>query len=66
MEFIRNKIGRTAYSSDGSIYNIPPAAIASVATEADIDEAFAYARSHNLSITPRGGGTGLAGGALIR
>ncbi|MEW5923635.1 MAG: FAD-binding and (Fe-S)-binding domain-containing protein [Candidatus Zixiibacteriota bacterium] len=64
MEFIRNRISRTAYSSDGSIYSLTPSAIAAIRTEEDIREAFAYAREHSLSITPRGGGTGLAGGAL--
>ncbi|PKK84937.1 MAG: hypothetical protein CVT49_01930 [candidate division Zixibacteria bacterium HGW-Zixibacteria-1] len=64
MEFIKSNIGRTAYASDGSIYELRPAAIVSIKSEDDIREAIAYARHNNLSVTPRGGGTGLAGGAL--
>ncbi len=58
------KTGLTAYSSDGSIYQIDPKMVWQVENSKDIKEAIDYARSKGLSITPRGGGTGLTGGAL--
>lgn len=53
-----------AYSSDASIYAIEPKEVISVEREKDIPRAISKAVAEGLSITPRGGGTGLAGGAL--
>ena len=66
MKYLDRKTTRTAYSSDGSIYALEPESILQIKNEADIIEAISDARSKNISITPRGGGTGLAGGAVGR
>jgi len=64
MDLYKNNISRTAYASDGSIYELRPAAIVQVKSVSDIQNAIEYAIRNKLSLTPRGGGTGLAGGAL--
>jgi FAD/FMN-containing dehydrogenase/Fe-S oxidoreductase len=64
MGYLTKKTTLTAYSSDGSIYAIAPEAIRQVFTVDDIREAIGFARQKHLSVTPRGGGTGLVGGAL--
>ena len=53
-----------AYSSDASIYAIEPEEVIQPVREADISRAIKKAVEGKISITPRGGGTGLAGGAL--
>jgi len=64
MDYLTNKATLTAYASDGSIYADKPSAVRQVLAINDIVETIKYARDKNLSITPRGGGTGLVGGAL--
>ncbi len=64
MAYLTNKATLTAYASDGSIYADQPFAVRQVLTPNDVIEAIKYARENHLSITPRGGGTGLAGGAI--
>ncbi len=54
----------TAYASDASIYGIKPHQIQQVESVEEIIAAVAEARRKGLSITARGGGTGLAGGAV--
>lgn len=55
-----------AYASDGSIYSILPNAVVIARDEAEAISSFKSAIKSGLPITPRGGGTGLAGGALGR
>jgi FAD/FMN-containing dehydrogenase/Fe-S oxidoreductase len=62
--YLTNKATLTAYASDGSIYADQPFAIRQVLTPHDVIESIKYARENHLSLTPRGGGTGLAGGAV--
>jgi FAD/FMN-containing dehydrogenase/Fe-S oxidoreductase len=57
-------IAREAYASDASIYRIHPLRIICPTTEEQAVVEVASALSDGVSITPRGGGTGLAGGAL--
>jgi len=64
MEIRKNKTALTAYASDGSIYEIAPTGIVTINNSSDIEAAVKEASKSNLSVTPRGGGTGLAGGAL--
>ncbi len=64
MKSLNEKATLTAYSSDASIYGIEPKAVIKITNSRDIIQAVEYARANRLSITPRGGGTGLAGGAL--
>jgi len=53
-----------AYASDASIYAIEPEEVIQPVNEKEIATAIEKAIGRGLSITPRGGGTGLAGGAL--
>ncbi len=53
-----------AYASDASIYAIEPEEVIQIEREADISNAINRAKMRGISLTPRGGGTGLAGGAL--
>jgi FAD/FMN-containing dehydrogenase/NAD-dependent dihydropyrimidine dehydrogenase PreA subunit len=55
---------RTAYASDASIYAIRPFEIRQILTASDVATAVRDALKMNLPIIPRGGGTGLAGGAI--
>ncbi|RKX26781.1 MAG: hypothetical protein DRP46_10520, partial [Candidatus Zixiibacteriota bacterium] len=64
MHIYKNKITCTAYSSDGSIYEVTPESVIQVESAEDIRKAVRYALKQGKSITPRGGGTGLTGGAL--
>ncbi|UCD94898.1 MAG: FAD-binding protein [Candidatus Zixiibacteriota bacterium] len=64
LDFSTNRATLSAYASDGSIYQVQPHAVGQVFQERDIQEAVNTAVRQKLSITPRGAGTGLAGGAL--
>ncbi|MBN2226498.1 MAG: FAD-binding protein [candidate division Zixibacteria bacterium] len=64
MHISRDRATLTAYASDGSIYAVAPQAVVHIRTVDDIHDALNEARRNNLTVTPRGGGTGLAGGAL--
>ncbi len=54
----------TAYASDASIYAIQPTSIISPCKISDIKDTIRSAIKTNGSITARGGGTGLSGGAI--
>jgi len=57
---------REAYASDGSLYRIKPAAVFCPESENETIGIIRRALKEEQAITPRGGGTGLAGGALGR
>lgn len=52
------------YSVDSSFYKVKPKLVVVPKTISDIVKAMQFARTNRLSITPRGGGTGLVGSAL--
>lgn len=52
------------YSVDSSFYRLKPAAVVVPKTIQDIIKTVRYARKHRISVTVRGGGTGLVGSAL--
>src|SRR5919202_2195009 len=54
---------RALWSTDASIYQRRPVAVAIVRSEEDVRRALAAARDLGLSVTPRGTGTSLAGQA---
>src|SRR5919202_2423083 len=54
---------RALWSTDASIYQRRPVAVAIVRSEEDVRRALAAARNLGLSVTPRGTGTSLAGQA---
>jgi FAD/FMN-containing dehydrogenase len=52
------------YSVDSSLYQIKPKLVVIPKTISDIISVMNFAKKNNLSVTPRGGGTGLVGSAL--
>ncbi len=64
MIYLSSKTTLTAYSSDASIYAQIPMLVIQVRTESEAIEAVLDAKNRLSSVTPRGGGTGLAGGAV--
>ncbi|MFF5264345.1 FAD-binding and (Fe-S)-binding domain-containing protein [Actinomadura viridis] len=55
---------RTAYSSDASIYRRVPVAVAEVRSADDLARVLALAAEEGLPVTPRGGGTSIAGNSV--
>jgi FAD/FMN-containing dehydrogenase len=52
------------YSVDSSFYQIKPKLVVAPKTVADIISVLQFAKKNNITVTPRGGGTGLVGSAL--
>ncbi|MEZ6122740.1 MAG: anaerobic glycerol-3-phosphate dehydrogenase subunit C [Planctomycetaceae bacterium] len=52
------------YSTDASLYEIRPLAVAFPRSAADVSVLAAYASRHQIPLIPRGSGTGLVGGCL--
>jgi len=59
-----DRLARTLYSTDASIYEIIPVGIVLPKNAADVVTVVNECRKAGVSIIPRGGGTGLTGGAL--
>jgi len=57
-------VARQTYSTDASLYQMLPLGVACPRHEQDVVTIARYAREHYLPLIPRGGGTGLAGGAI--
>ncbi len=55
---------RQAYATDASLYQIEPAAVAFPRSAEQARDVILAAADANISVSPRGAGTGLAGGAL--
>ncbi len=55
---------RILYATDASVYRELPRAVAFPRTEEDVVACVNFARTHRLAITPRAGGTSLAGQAV--
>lgn len=64
MPKLSQKATLAAYSSDASIYSLTPREVISVRSPNDISEALRRAEKCGSSVTARGGGTGLSGGAV--
>ena len=65
-EVFTDEIYTHLYSTDASLYQIEPAAIVCPTSTQDVANCVRYAVENQLSITPRGAGTGLAGESLNR
>lgn len=52
------------YSTDASLFEIRPFAVAVPRNEEELQELVKYAHEHQLPLTPRGAGTGMAGESL--
>jgi FAD/FMN-containing dehydrogenase/Fe-S oxidoreductase len=57
-------LSRTLYATDASFYEMLPRAVVLPRSLEDVVHVVRVARKHGLSITARGAGTGLTGGAL--
>jgi FAD/FMN-containing dehydrogenase/Fe-S oxidoreductase len=57
-------LSRTLYATDASIYRVEPAAVALPRSTSEAAAVVRAAAATGLTITPRGAGTGLAGGAV--
>src|SRR5215207_9907212 len=59
-----DNLTRQHYATDASHYQIEPQAVAFPRSAREASSAILFAAENNISITPRGAGTGLVGGAL--
>jgi FAD/FMN-containing dehydrogenase/Fe-S oxidoreductase len=59
-----DRLTRVLYAVDASIYRVEPAAVAFPRSEVESARLLLAAAENGVEITPRGAGTGLAGGAL--
>lgn len=64
MEPQTDRLIRTIYSTDASILELLPKAVLTPRSIDEMAEGLLWASQRGLSLTPRGAGTGLAGGAL--
>ncbi|MFS3129826.1 FAD-binding and (Fe-S)-binding domain-containing protein [Nocardioides sp. Bht2] len=55
---------RAAYTSDASLYRVPPRLIAFPRNAEQVAAAIEVAREHRVPLTPRGAGTSVAGNAI--
>lgn len=63
-DVLTDDTSRAAYSSDASLYRIPPAAIVRPHDRDEVLAALAACRDLGVPITARGGGTSIAGNAI--
>jgi len=63
-ELCFDDMSRHCYSVDASIYEIKPIGCIRPRSKQDVINAVLIARKHEITITPRGAGTGIAGGAI--
>ncbi len=61
-----DRLARAAYATDASIYEIIPDVVVFPTSTADVAAAVRVCAAHGVPITPRGAGTGLAGGTPNR
>src|SRR5207247_9195117 len=59
-----DRVSRTLYSTDASVYQIEPLGVVVVRSRQDVVRTVEIARRHGSSITARGGGTSQAGQAI--
>ncbi|MCX6826480.1 MAG: FAD-binding oxidoreductase [candidate division Zixibacteria bacterium] len=64
MDYLNSKATLEAYSSDSSIYTVAPKLVRLVNSTGDIVNTLQFAGQNGMTVTPRGGGTGVVGGAL--
>ncbi len=59
-----DRMSRLLYSTDASMYQIEPLGVVLPKSKEDVKAVIAFANEEGISIIPRGGGTGLAGGVV--
>ena len=65
-EVYTDEIYTHLYSTDASLYQLVPSAVVCPTSIQDVVNCVKYAAENQLSVTPRGAGTGLAGESLNR
>jgi len=60
-ELYFDKLHRSIYATDASVYREEPAAVVCPKNNSDLQLILEFAKSHQLSLTPRAAGTSLAG-----
>src|SRR4051795_9439842 len=63
-ELLFDELSRVLYATDASPFEVEPAAVVVPRDEDDLAALVRYAGEHELSLVPRGAGTGTAGQAL--
>ncbi len=63
-ELLWDELSRALYSTDASIFQVEPLAVVVPRDEEDVQALVRYAAEHQISLTPRGAGTGFAGESL--
>ncbi|SJZ99215.1 anaerobic glycerol-3-phosphate dehydrogenase subunit C [Selenihalanaerobacter shriftii] len=63
-EVLVDKTTRAIYSTDASIYQVEPLGVVIPKNKKDVKRVIKYAFDNNISILPRGSGSGLAGQSL--
>lgn len=59
-----DRVARAAYSTDASLYEIEPLAVAFPKSTRDVEILAAYSADNSVPLIARGAGSGLAGGAI--
>jgi FAD/FMN-containing dehydrogenase/Fe-S oxidoreductase len=59
-----DEVTRALYSTDASVYQLPPIGVVAVRSRADVVRTVAACRRHRCPLTMRGGGTSQAGQAI--
>jgi FAD/FMN-containing dehydrogenase/Fe-S oxidoreductase len=63
-ELLLDELRCGLYATDASLFEVQPLAVIRPRTEADVQTVVRYSAEHQLPITARGAGTGMAGAAL--
>jgi FAD/FMN-containing dehydrogenase/Fe-S oxidoreductase len=63
-ELLFDDLSRALYSTDASLFEVMPAGVVVPRDEDDVCAVVKYAGEHQVPLTPRGAGTGVAGAAL--
>ena len=63
-ELLLDDLSRALYATDASLFEVTPLGVVTPRDEADVRALVRFAAEHQLPLTPRGAGTGLAGAAL--
>src|SRR5437660_2140132 len=63
-ELLFDELSRALYSTDASIFEVQPLGVVVPRDEEDVQALVRYAAEQQISLVPRGAGTGLAGEAL--
>jgi FAD/FMN-containing dehydrogenase/Fe-S oxidoreductase len=63
-ELTNDPIHRTLFATDGSIFQVLPQAVVHPKSWQDVQKTVLFAKANNITIHPRGAGSGLCGSAL--